>query len=132
MANNDTVKQLNEPFESTVVTPMRRYFAAVTDHVEAVTSLQIEAARAYTEAAFSNARGALDIRDAEGFKSYVSKQPKVAKQLGERVTNDADKITAANQTFVESAQKVTQDSVEQVQKAAEEGVQKVQKAATAK
>jgi phasin family protein len=128
---NDTFQQINEQFESTVFAPMRRYFAAITDHAEAVTSLQVEASKAYTEVAFSNVRAALDVRDAEGFKAYVSKQPDVAKQFGERVKNDAEKITAANQTFVENAQKVTQESVEQVQKAAEDGVQKVQKAANA-
>lgn len=129
---NDTFQQLNEQFESTFFAPMRQYLAAVTDHVEALSSLQIEASKAYTEVAFSNVRAALDVRDAEGFKTYVSKQPEVAKQFGERVKSDAEKITAANQTFVENAQKVTKDSVEQVQKAAEDGVQKVQKAANAK
>ena len=126
---NETLSQVNEQFETTVFAPMRRYLAAVTDHAEAVASLQIEASKAYTEVAFSNARAALDIRDVEGFKSYVGKQPEVAKQFGERVKNDAEKMTAANQAFVENAQKVTQDSVQQVQKAAEEGVEKVQKAA---
>jgi phasin family protein len=126
---NDTIKQFNEQFEKTVFGPFRTYVAAATDHVEALAGIQVEAAKAYTDVAFKNTRAALDIRDAEGLKAYVSNQPEVAKAFGERVKSDAEKVTAANQAFVENAQKVTQDSVASVQKAAEEGVQKVQKAA---
>jgi phasin family protein len=120
----DSFKQINEQFETTVFSPMRQYIAALTDHAEALSSLQVEASKAYTEVVFSNARAALDIRDSEGLKAYVAKQPEVAKQFGERVKDDAEKVAAANQSFAENAQKVTQDSVKQAQKAAEEGVQK--------
>lgn len=125
---NDTIQQLNEQFEKSVFGPMRSFFAAATDHAEQVAGIQVEAAKAYTDITFKNARSALEIRDTEGLKSYVGKQPEVAKEFGERVKADAEKLTSANQSFFENAQKVTQDSVASVQKAAEEGAEKVQKA----
>lgn len=121
---NDTVQQLNEQFEKSVFGPMRSFIAAATDHAEQVAGIQVEAAKAYTDITFKNARSALEIRDSEGFKNYVGKQTEVAKEFGERAKSDAEKLTAANQSFFENAQKVTQDSVKQAQKAAEEGVQK--------
>ena len=129
---NDTLQQFGDSFEKAVFAPGRSYFAALTDHLEAITSLQIEAAKAYTEITFKEVRGALDIRDAEGLKAYVSSQPELAREFSERVKNDAERLTQANQTFMENAQKVTQDSVSKVQKAAEEGVERVQKAAATK
>ncbi|GEM_PF-1774260 len=129
---NDTFSQFNEQFEKGVFGPMRNFFATATDHAEKIAGIQVEAAKAYTDISFKNAREILEIRDAEALKTYVGKQPEVAKEFGERVKADAEKVTAANQDFVEKAQKVTQDGVASVQKAAEEGVEKAQKTAGAK
>lgn len=129
---NDTMNQFSEQFEKAVFGPMRTFFATATDHAEKIAGIQVEAAKAYTDISFKNMREILEIRDSEGLKNYVGKQPEVAKEFGERVKADAEKLTAANQTFVENAQKVTQDSVATVQQAAEEGVEKVKKTAGAK
>lgn len=128
----DNFQQMGDALEKAFFNPARNYLAALTDHAEAITGIQIEAAKAYTEITFKEARGALDIRDAEGFKAYVSNQPELAREFSERIKNDAERVTQANQTFMENAQQVTQESVSKVQKAAEEGVQRVQKAAAAK
>lgn len=129
---NDMFKQFSEQFEKGVFGPMRNFVATATDHAEKIAGIQVEAAKAYTDITFKNAREVLEIRDTEGLKNYVGKQPEVAKEFGERVKADAEKLTAANQAFVENTQKVTQDSVATVQKAAEESVEKVQKTAGAK
>lgn len=129
---NDTMNQFSEQFEKGFFGPMRNFFATATDHAEKIAGIQVEAAKAYTDMTFKNMREVLEIRDSEGLKNYVSKQPEVAKEVSERVKADAEKLTAANQAFVESAQKVTQDSVSTAQKAAEETVEKAQKTAGAK
>ena len=129
---NETINQFTEQFEKSVFGPMRDFLATATDHAEKIAGMQIEAAKAYTDISFKNAREILEIRDTEALKNYVGKQPEVVKEFSERVKADAEKVTAANQDFVEKAQKVTQDSVAEVQKAAEEGVEKVQKTAGAK
>ena len=128
MANENT-QQLTEAMDKTILTPMRSYMRAVLDHAETVTSIQVEAARNYSEVAFKELRTALDVRDAEGLRAYVSHQPEMAKEFSERVKSDAEKLTQANQAFMENAQKATQESVSKIQKTAEEGVERVQKAA---
>ena len=130
-----TINQVNEQFETGVFAPMRNFFLTATGHAEKIAGIQLEAARACTDIAFRNAYAALEIRDAEAMKNYVGKQPEVAQQFGERIKADAEKLAAANQAFVEDAQKVTQENVTQVQKAAEKaaekGVEQVQEATSA-
>ena len=132
---SNTLNQVNEQFETGVFTPMRNFFLTATGHAEKIAGIQFEAAKACTDLVFRNAYAALEIRDAEAMKNFVGKQPEVAQQLGERIKADAEKLTAANQAFVEDAQKVTQDNATQVQKAAEKaaekGVEQVQEATSA-
>ncbi len=126
---NETINRINEQFTNTVLGPARSYASIVTNHAQAVTSIQLEAAKAYSELAFRQLRAAADIRDAEGWKSYLSGQSEVAKQVSARVKEDAEKLTSANQAFVQDAQAATEKNVATVRKAAEEGVETVKKAA---
>lgn len=126
-----TINQINEQFETGVFAPMRNFFHTATGHAEKIAGIQFEAAKACTDIAFRNAYSALEIRDAEAMRHYVGKQPEVAQQFGERIKADTEKLVAANQAFVEEAQKVTQDNVAHVQKAAEKGVEQVQEATSA-
>ena len=123
---NDMIGQFNEQFEKSVFGPWRGLAAAAADHAEKIAAIQVDAVQSYTTLTFKNARGMLEIRDAETFKNYVTTQPEVAKEFGERMKADSEKLTAANHDFVASAQKVTQDGVASVQKAAEQGAEKVQ------
>lgn len=126
---NETINRINEQVEKTVVGPARGYASLVTDYAQAVSGIQLEAAKAYSELAFRQLRAAADVRDAEGWKSYVSGQSEVAQQVGARVKDDAEKLASANQTFVQNAQAAAESNVATVRKAAEEGVETVKKAA---
>ena len=75
---NETINRINEQFEKTVFGPARSYASIVTDHAEAVAGIQLEAAKAYTDLALQQVRAAADIRDVEGWKSYVAGQSEVA------------------------------------------------------
>jgi len=127
--SKDSTQQVTEQFDKNVMQPARSVATLATDHFEALASIQMDAMKAYCDIGFKHARNALDVRDTEALREYVSSQPDVAKEFGERVKADAEKLSAANQSFVEKAQKVTQENVASVQKAAEENASKVQKAA---
>ena len=124
-----TINQVNKQIEKTVLGPVRSYATLLTDHAETLAGIQFDAAKAYTDLALKQVRAAADIRDAEGVQSYVAGQSDAAKQFADRVKQDVEKLVSANQSFVQNAQKLTQDSVTTAQKAAEEGVQTVQKTA---
>ena len=126
---NETINRINQQFEKTVFGPFRSYATIVTDHAEAVASIQMEAVKAYTDLVLQQARAAADIRDAEGWKSYVAGQSKVAEQFSARVKGDAEKLASANQAFVQNAQAAAEKNVATARKAAEEGVETVKKAA---
>lgn len=126
---NETINRINEQFTNTVAGPARNYASIVTNHAQTVVNIQLEAAKAYSELAFQQLRAAADIRDAEGFKSYLSGQSEVAKQVGTQVKEDAEKLASANQAFVQDAQSATENNAATVRKATEEGVETVKKAA---
>ena len=128
---NDNRQELTDTMEKAILGPMRRSMGALLDHIDAINTIQIEAAQSYTDLTFREVRRVLDIRDPDGLRAYVTQQPETAKAFSERVKDDAEKLTQANQAFMETAQQVTQESVSKVQKAAEEGVERVQKAAAA-
>ncbi|PWG61901.1 phasin family protein [Spiribacter halobius] len=126
---NDTVDQMNRQIEDTVAGPARTYASLVLDHVEQLASLQLEAARAYTEAGLQQARAALEVANPADLQSYVENQQKVARVLSERIKGDVEKVAALNQTFAQNAQKLTQDSAGKASTAAEEGTRQATRTA---
>ncbi|PWG61335.1 phasin family protein [Spiribacter halobius] len=129
MMNSDTVNQFQSQIESTIAGPARAYASLVLDHFEQLTNLQLETVKGYTETGLKQTRAALDVKGPSDVQAYVESQQKVAKELGERVKNDVEKVTALNQTFAQNVQKVTQDSAQSVSKATQEGARKATQAA---
>lgn len=129
MMSNETVNQTYTQIENTVAGPARTYASLVLDYVEQLANLQRETAKALTETSLQQARAALAVKDPSDVQAYVQNQQQVAKELGERIKGDVEKVASLNQTFAQSAQKVTQDSARKVSKAAEEGTRKVTPAA---
>lgn len=125
----DTFRRFAEQAEKTIAAPTRQYLAMVLDHAEAATHIQLEASRAYTNIALGNGQRAFAIKDADGFRDYVTSQLMVIKQLGERIKQDSEQMASTHQRLldntVEVAQQVTRGSVGAAQEAAEDGVQKV-------
>ncbi len=116
--SNETVTQMQKQFDSTFGAPARSYASMVLDHVEQLANLQFEAAKAYAETGVQQARAALDVKDPSDVRAYVENQQKVAKELGERLKGDAEKVVSLNQAFAQSAQKFAQDNAQNVAKAA--------------
>lgn len=114
--SNVNFDQANQQFESLFVSPARTYAALTLDYAEKLMSAQYDAAKAYAEVGMSQARAALDIRDAEGLRSYVEGQQKVARDVSERLKNDTEKVVSLNQEFVQQSQKLAEDNLKSVSK----------------
>ena len=128
--SNETVTQMQKQIDSTFGAPARTYASMVLDHFEQLSNLQFDAAKAYAETSIQQARAALEVKDPSDVRTFVENQQKVAKDLGERMKGDAEKVVSLNQTFAQNAQKVTQESAENVTKAAQNGAKSATKAAS--
>ncbi|MGB8712982.1 MAG: phasin family protein [Onishia taeanensis] len=116
--SNTNFDQVTQQFESMFFGPARAYAAMTLDYSEKLMAAQFDAAKAYSDLGLSQARAALDVKDAEGLRSYVEGQQKVAKEIGERAKADAEKVVAMNQEVAQQAQKLTEESVSSASKAA--------------
>ena len=111
-------KQINEQFEKNVLGPAREVAKMGLEHVEKLASVQLEAAKAYSDMGVKQARAALDIRDQEGVKAYMENQQQFTQSFADRLKGDAEKVVALNQEFAEKAQKAVQDNVSNATQAA--------------
>ncbi|WP_192034990.1 phasin family protein [Halomonas sp. YLGW01] len=116
--SNTSFDQVTQQFESLFFGPARSYAAMSLDYTEKLMAAQFDAVKAYSDLGLGQARAALDVKDAEGLRSYVEGQQKVAKDVGERVKADTEKVVAMNQEVVQQAQKLTEESVKSASKAA--------------
>ncbi|SDF64159.1 phasin family protein [Onishia taeanensis] len=116
--SNTNFDQVTQQFESMFFGPARAYAAMSLDYSEKLMAAQFDAAKAYSDLGISQARAALNVKDAEGLRTYVEGQQKVAKDVGERVKADAEKVVAMNQEVAQQAQKLTEETVKTASKAA--------------
>jgi phasin family protein len=112
--------------ESMFFAPARAFAALSVDFAEKLVTAQLDATKAYADVNLAQLRRLVEVKDVEGFKSYLDGQQEVAKELTERLKGDADKVVALQQDFVEQSQKLTEGSVKQAQ----ESVQKATETAT--
>lgn len=113
MKNFDTTQ-----FENMFFGPARAYANLNLDFTEKLVSAQLEASKSYAETSMTQARALLDVRDAEGLRTYMENQQKVAKDLTERMKGDAEKVVALQQDFVSKSQKLTEENTKQASTAA--------------
>ncbi|MBN8414294.1 phasin family protein [Halomonas denitrificans] len=101
----------NEQVETLFFGPARAYANLTVDFAEKLASAQLDAAKAYAETGLAQARAFTSVKDAEGLRSYMEGQQKVAKDLTERMKGDAEKVVALQQDFVSKSQKLAEDNV---------------------
>ncbi|MGR4068512.1 phasin family protein [Halomonas sp. LR3S48] len=106
-----------KPFEAMLLGPARAYAALSIDYTEKLLSAQLDTAKAYADTGLAQARGLLDVRDADGLRSYFEGQQQVAKDMTERLKGDAEKVVSLNQDFLQQSQKLAESSLKQTQQA---------------
>ncbi len=113
--NFDTKQFDTQQFDALFFGPARAYAAMSVDYAEKLAHAQLEATKAYTDTGLAQLRTLMAVKDAEGLKSYMEGQQKVAKDLAERMKGDAEKVVALQQDFVQQSQKMTEENVKQAQ-----------------
>jgi phasin family protein len=115
---NDNFDKMNDQAEKVFMGPTRDYAKLAMDYAEKMIDAQMEAAKTYTDIGMQQARAALEVKDTEALKTYAEEQQKVAKEMTERAKNDAEKVAAMNQDFVNEARKLVETNVKSASEAA--------------
>jgi|TARA_R110000851_G_scaffold108694_5_gene230286 phasin family protein len=110
--------EMTQQFDNIFMAPARAYMALSVDYTEKMVNAQMDASKAYFDTGVAQMRQMMDVKDAEGLRSYMESQQKVAKDLAERAKGDADKVVSLQQDFIQKSQKITEDNVKQAQTAA--------------
>jgi phasin family protein len=129
--NNDLFAKYTEQAEKLFMAPTRAYAKLAVDYSQKLMDAQLEAARTYSELGLQQARAAMDIRDTSALQQYAEKQQAVAKDLGERVKADGEKVVALNQDFANEARKLVESSAQSASETAKETVAAAKKATNA-
>ncbi len=103
---NNATQQLHRLME-----PTRKMNALILEHTQKIAHLNIEAARSYTDLAMEQMRSALEVRDPEGFQSYLSNQGKVAQTVSNKVSEDVSTLADIGKNMGEEVQKLAQENV---------------------
>ena len=110
--------EMTQQFDNMFMAPARAYMALSVDYTEKMINAQMDASKAYFDTGVAQMRQVMNVKDAEGLRSYMESQQKVAKDLAERAKGDADKVVSLQQDFIQKSQKITEDNVKQAQTAA--------------
>jgi phasin family protein len=109
--------------ESLFFAPARAFAALSVDFTEKLVNAQLEASQAYADTTLAQLRSLVEVKDAEGLKSFLEGQSEVANELTERLKGDAEKVVALQQDFVEQSQKLTEESVKQAQESTKQATE---------
>ncbi|MEQ5801790.1 phasin family protein [Halomonas sp. H10-9-1] len=121
--NFDTKVFDTKQVESMFFAPALAYANLAVDYSEKLAHAQLDATKAYTDTGLAQLRTLMNVKDAEGLRTYMEGQQKVAKDLAERMKSDAEKVVSLQQDFVQQSQKLTEDNVKQAQATATKAAQ---------
>ncbi|WP_016914018.1 phasin family protein [Vreelandella stevensii] len=107
--------EMTQQFDNLFMAPARAYMTLSIDYSEKLLNAQLDANKAYVDTGIAQVRQLMSVKDADGLRSYMESQQKVAKELAERVKGDADKVVSLQQDFLQKSQKLTEDNVKQAQ-----------------
>ncbi|MGM0639583.1 MAG: phasin family protein, partial [Pseudomonadota bacterium] len=104
------------------------YAALSVDFTEKLFNAQLDAAKAYTDTNLAQLRSLMEVKDAEGLKSFMEGQQKIATELTERLKADTEKVVALQQDFAKDSQKLTEENVQKAQEGIKEATETATKA----
>jgi phasin family protein len=116
-------KQFDTAQFDALFAPARAFAALSVDFTEKLVNAQLEASQVYADTTLAQLRNLVEVKDAEGLKSFLEGQSEVANELTERLKGDAEKVVALQQDFVEQSQKLTEESVKQAQESTKQATE---------
>ena len=115
MMRTFNTNEMTQQFDNLFMAPARAYMSLSIDYSEKLMNAQLDANKAYLDTGIAQMRQLMSVKDADGLRSYMEGQQKVAKELAERVKGDADKVVSLQQDFLQKSQKLTEENVKQAQ-----------------
>ena len=112
--NTVNTNEMTQQFDNMFMAPARAF---MTLSAEKMINAQMDASKAYTDTSIAQMRQMMNVKDAEGLRSYMESQQNVAKELAERAKGDANKVVSLQQDFIQKSQKLTEENVKQAQTA---------------
>ena len=101
---NANITETYETAAKTAASAANNAGQLVVKNIEKMIELQMGSAKVYADALLSNAREALEVRDAQSARSYFEKQPEVVRGIVQRMTKDSGEIMELGRAYVDDAQ----------------------------
>ena len=102
--------EMTQQFDNLFMAPVRAYMTLSIDYSEKLLNAQLDANKAYVDTGLAQVRQLMSVKDADGLRSYMESQQKVAKDLAERVKGDADKVVGFGRYAVRAKVKAGADA----------------------
>lgn len=114
---NEILNNVAEQFKP-VVASARELNQLTVASLEKVVNLQLASLQSYTDLVIANLKAAVEVKDVEGLKDYLTHQGELAKVVSEKLVQDAKDLAEVGNQFNANAAKIVQDSVNAVTKKA--------------
>ncbi len=102
---------------SKAMEPARRMNAVMIEHAQKLAQLNLDAARSFTEMTLAQARSAMEIKDPEDLRNYLSEQTKAVESFTKEFSKDASMLADLGKSFGDEMQKAAQENVVSFSKA---------------
>ncbi len=109
----DFFKTFSNQTEKTLE-PYLKFNKLVAKNVEALTELQLNAVRTYSEVGINQIKAASEIKDVTTLTAFNSQQLSVLTKLSQQMTDDSNKLQSIAQEFKEDVEKLTSDNLKTV------------------
>jgi len=100
----------NERFAS-LFAPAKKFNTLAVSNLEKLAQFHLDAAKTYADLSIEQLRAALQVTDVKSLQEFVSNQQKVAKTIGEKLSQDAATLADLNKQFAAEVQKLAQEQV---------------------
>ena len=111
--NKEIISTLTEQTKN-VAAPAQGLNRLIVDNAEKLVALQIASVKNYSALSFANLKALLEVRDAEAFQAYLSKQGELAKSVSEQLMSDAKAVAELGSDFTEEIKKISEEGVKAV------------------
>ena len=91
--------------------PSKAFTSLAIEKAEALIALNTELLNKYSAITISNAKAAIEVKDAEAAKEYFAKQGDTAKSVMESLVEDSKKVAKISEEYTTEVQKLVADSV---------------------
>ena len=97
-----------------VLAPVREINEVVADKTEKLVKIQVSAVQGYAKLAIAHWRAALEVKDTNSMKDFISKHRDYVETVAEKAVKDASAVMELGNGYVADVQKGLKDNAEKV------------------